>query len=77
MGFEPTAFSLARRCSTTKLRPLAFIETSDEELWLTLPYPILDQLGGPGRIRTDDLLLAKQAPSRLATGPSPRRLAVV
>ncbi len=24
---------------------------------------------GPGRIRTDDLLLAKQAPSRLATGP--------
>ena len=36
-------------------------------IYLTQTFCFLQS--GPGRIRTDDLLLAKQAPSRLATGP--------
>ena len=45
-------------------------------LFLTSNFPLIYFIqtfcflqSGPGRIRTDDLLLAKQAPSRLATGP--------
>ena len=58
MRFELTTFSLARRHSTAELRPLT------HDCCLGLRWPDACVIGGPGRIRTDDLLLAKETPSR-------------
>jgi hypothetical protein len=80
MRFELTTFSLARRRSTAELRPhtlpasiLQLIHFSKIRLRLVnsqSKFLLADIAfwsglkGGPGRIRTDDLLLAKETPSR-------------
>jgi hypothetical protein len=62
MRFGLTTFSLARRRSTAELRPHVYAIVL---LVLQLIYNLgCDSASGPGRIRTDDLLLAKETPSR-------------
>jgi hypothetical protein len=60
MRFELTTFSLARRHSTAELRPQLYTPNNPPE---ADPYGHITG-SGPGRIRTDGLLLAKETPSR-------------